>query len=190
MKNQINLGRSLAIAGAFTLLALSVPLVAMLFTNEIKWDFMDFVVMGGLLFSVGAAYVLLTQSSSGTFRMAMLVALAAIFLMTWGNLAVGLIGSGPNVANLMYLFVVVVFLIGTIRSRFRAGAMERVMYATGFATCLLTLIVLLLGIQDRPGTSLKEILGVNGLLVLLFLVSALMFRLAARQGRAKPLSHG
>ncbi len=48
------------------------------------------------------------------YRFAVGVALAAAFLLVWMNLAVGLIGSEDNPANLMYFGVLAVGFIGAI----------------------------------------------------------------------------
>lgn len=163
-----------------TVLLLMVPLVAMQFTNEVNWSISDFIIMGILLFSTGLAYVLLTQYSPGLInRAAFGSAIGSTFLLIWVNLAVGLIGGGPNPANLMYIGVVAVVLISTFVGRFTTKGMERSMFVTSFSVVLVGIIQLLTGMQHYPGASVVEIIGVNSFFVLLFAVSGLLFRYVA-----------
>ena len=73
---------------------LSVPLVAMFFTNEVKWGSFDFIVMGTLLFGTGLALELVLRKVKETnYRIAFCVAILLICLLTWAEMAVGLFGS-------------------------------------------------------------------------------------------------
>ena len=63
----------LAIATALLLL---VPLVAMQFTQEVNWTFLDFLFMGTLLFGTGMVYLLLlSRSDNAAYRLGAGVAL-------------------------------------------------------------------------------------------------------------------
>lgn len=111
---QRSLFQSVLWVALLTALILCIPLVAMQFTDEVKWSIVDFIIMGILIFSTGFAYVLLTRSSSTIIhRAAVALAIGSTFLLIWVNLAVGLIGSGPNAANLMYIGIVAIIIIGT-----------------------------------------------------------------------------
>ncbi len=52
-----------------------------------------------------------------TYRFAVGIALLGAFLVVWVNLAVGIIGEPDNLANLMYVGVLVVGLVGAIVAR-------------------------------------------------------------------------
>ena len=96
MKKQISLSQSIFWVALITALILSIPLVAMQFTNEVDWSLPDFIIMGALIFGTGFSYVLLTRSSSNImYRAAVALAIGSTFLLIWVNLAVGLIGSRP-----------------------------------------------------------------------------------------------
>ena len=72
---------------------LFIPLVAMLFTNEVNWNIGDFAVMGAMLFGTGHL-VTWSWQKLGTSRLRW-IALGAIvltFLLVWAELAVGLFG--------------------------------------------------------------------------------------------------
>ena len=98
-----------------TALLLLVPLVAMQFSQEVKWSLSDFVFMGTLLFGTGLAYLLLmSRSSNAVYRLGAGVALAAGLLVVWVNAAVGFIGSGPNPANVLCAIVPAVAVAGAL----------------------------------------------------------------------------
>jgi hypothetical protein len=180
MKTQNTFSKSLGFVALVTALILSVPLIAMQFTTEVDWSIGDFIVMGLLIFGTGFAYVLVTRLISNlVFRIAIAFALCTTFFMIWANLAVGLIGSGPHAGNLMYLGVIAVGIIGTIFSRFTAVGLERTMYAMAFALVLVAVIALMANMQNYPGSSVTEIVGVNGFFATLFAVAGLLFRYVA-----------
>ncbi|MDQ5828638.1 MAG: hypothetical protein M3324_01925, partial [Actinomycetota bacterium] len=94
--------------------------------------------------------------------------------------AVGVIGTEDDLANLMYVGVLAVGIIGAIIARFRPPGMARALFATALAQALVAVIALIFGL----GSSLSppvEILGLNGFFVALFLGSAWLFRNAARE---------
>jgi len=183
MKALLKFPQSIFGVALITALILMVPLVAMQFTNEVNWSFSDFIIMGILLFSTGLSYVLITCfSSSPINRAAFASAIGSTFLLIWVNLAVGLIGGGPNPANLMYIGVVMVVLIGTYLSRFTFKGMERTMFTAASSVVLVGIIQLLLGMQHYPGASVGEIIGVNSFFAMLYSVSGLLFRYVTVKG--------
>ena len=54
-------------------------------------------------------------------------------MLVWINLAVGIIGSEDNPANLMYGGVLAVGVAGAVAARFRPGGMARALAATALA---------------------------------------------------------
>ncbi|PZQ59115.1 MAG: hypothetical protein DI570_16710 [Phenylobacterium zucineum] len=65
------------------------PAIAMQFTSEVSWGPGDFLVFGGLLTAVCLAFeavVRLTQRRA--FRIAGVLAILAVFLLAWAELAV------------------------------------------------------------------------------------------------------
>jgi len=172
-----------------TAILLLIPLVAMQFSAEMNWTWFDFVVAGALLFGSGLAYELIARKGGNTaYRAAVGVAVAAALLLVWINLAVGIIGSENNPANLMYFGVIFVGVIGAGIARFRARGMALAMYATAFAQALVPVIALLIGkpqasaLREPPG--LAGVLTLNAFFVMLFVVSGLLFRHSAQDGSA------
>lgn len=169
-------------AAVITLLILSIPLIAMQFTQEVDWGVGDFIVMGILIFSMAVAYVLLARYAPNFIhRAAIGSAAGTTFLMIWANLAVGLIGAGSHAGNLMYIGVVAVVIIGTYFSRFTAKGMELTMFCAALSILLIAVIALLANMQSYPGSSIAEIISVNAFFALLYCISGLLFRYLALQ---------
>ena len=122
------------------------------------------------------------MTGNSAYRAAVGLALAAALILVWMNLAVGLIGSEDNSANLMYGGVLAVGIIGAIIARFRPHGMARTLFATALAQALVPVIALIVG---KPQLTSVEIflgvLGVNAFFFMLFVGSALLFRRAARK---------
>jgi len=171
-------------AWAAAALLLLLPLFAMQVTDQIVWDVADFAFFGALLVGAGVTYELAARKTGNTaYRAAVGVALAAAFILVWMYLAVGVIGTERDDANLMYGGVLAVGIIGAIIARFQPDGMARALFATALAQALVAVIALLAGLGS-PWSGPGEILILNGFFVALFVGSASLFRKAAR-GRAE-----
>ena len=158
-----------ALATAFVLL---IPLL-----TAPAWNLADFVFAGALIFGTGLTYVLVARKAGNiAYRAAVGVALAAAFLLVWVNAAVGITDSD---ADLMFLWVPAVGIIGAIIARFQPRGMARAMFATALAQALVAVIALIAGIVPAYNSAF-EVLGITGFYVALFVGSALLFRHAAR----------
>jgi len=75
-------------------LLLLLPLIAMQFTDEVKWTLFDFVVAGVLLLGTGllCEFVMRKVHNTGS-RIAICVALLALLAVIWIELAVGIFGT-------------------------------------------------------------------------------------------------
>ena len=174
-----------AVVAAFILL---LPLLAMQFTDEVVWSLLDFVAAWVLLFSAGLTYKLVARKMSNiTYRAAVGVAVATALLLVWTNLAVGLIGSEDNPANLMYIGVLAVGIFGAIISRLQPHGMAKTLFTMAFAHVFVVIIALIAGLHLSPDSSVSEILGVNGFFAVLWVASALLFRNAAREHAVRSL---
>jgi hypothetical protein len=176
----------IALATAFILL---LPLLAMQFTDEVVWTLVDFVVAGALLVGTGLMYQLAArQAGNIAHRAAVGVAVLAALLLAWVSLAVGIIGVEGEPADLMYIGVVAVLIIGAIIARFQPHGMARAMVATALAQALVAVIALIMGKHNSPVTSVFELLGVNAMFIALFLGSAWLFWYSAREEPPAPQS--
>ena len=166
-------------------LVLMLPLVAMFLSDSVVWDLADFIIAGCLLAGAGLLFKIVTgkviqfdesASVDTSYRFAGGFAVFAVLALVWINLAVGIIGSENNTANLMYLGVIAVGFIGAFIARLRSHRMVYVMLAMAFAQTLTVIIALVGGMHHYPGASIAEIVNLNGFFVMLFLLSAQLFR--------------
>ena len=73
---------------------LSIPLIAMQFTDEVSWTILDFVVMGILLLSIGFICELtIRKVSKIKHRIAIYITILVVCLLIWAELAVGIFGT-------------------------------------------------------------------------------------------------
>lgn len=177
--------KDLVTAGLAAASLLLIPLVAMQFTDQVAWGVGDFLFAGILLAGASIAFRLMTRKSGNwVYRAAVGLFVAATLFLIWANLAVGLIGSEDNAANLMYAGVLAVGLTGAAIARFRAHQMALTLFAMAAGQTLIAIIAIIAGQHRIPGSSVAEIVNVNGFFAVLFIVSALLFRHAA-EGKAQ-----
>lgn len=111
-----------------------VPLGAKLFVPGMLWTPFDFIVWGVmLLVAAGLCEVGLRLSGHLAYRAGMVVAVGTSFLITWSNLAVGIIGDEDNPLNQMFFGVIAIAIIGAFLVRFRPKGMAMVMAVTAAA---------------------------------------------------------
>jgi len=73
---------------------LLLPLLAMQFSHEVNWSPFDFLVAGVLLLGACLAFELLARRvTTRTHRVIAGIAIAAILLLVWAELAVGVFGT-------------------------------------------------------------------------------------------------
>lgn len=81
--------------GLATLVLLSVPFFLMQVTSEVAWDFVDFVVMGMLVFGVAFLFVAVARVIPKKYRLLAGIVLLIGFLLVWAHLAVGIVNTWP-----------------------------------------------------------------------------------------------
>ena len=152
-----------------------------------NWDIFDFAVFGAMLLGVGVVYALAKRRASNTtYRFAIGVALAAAFLLVWVNGAVGIIGNENNDANMMFFGVLLVGVVGAIIARLRPKGMARAMYATAFAQVMVAVIALTTNLGTAGASWPWDVLVLTGFFTALWIVSARLFRKAARHPLLDP----
>lgn len=174
---------SMAIWGTAAYLLL-LPAVAMRFTSEVNWTASDFIAIGAMLAIACGSYEFATRLSSNTsYRAGCGAAIAGAFLLVWINLSVGMIGAAGDPANVMYLGVLAVGLVGAILVRFRPRGMVRTMLAMTGVQMLVAVVAIVAG-WGLPYSPPVEVLGVTMVFSGPWLVSAALFWNAARERAA------
>lgn len=169
-------------ASAIAALILLLPMVAIQFTDQVRWDAADFAIVVALLVTAGVTYELAVRKrGNSAYRSAVGVALAAAFILVWVNGAVGVIGDEHNDANLMYGGVLAVGIIGAFIARFQPHGMARALFATALAQALVAAFALIAGMGSTGPIWTQDILILTGFFAALWLLSAWLFRRAARE---------
>lgn len=180
-KKQIFVFQAAIIPAIAASILLLVPLIASQVTDEVNWSIFDFITAWILLFSAGFTYKLITGKINNiVYRAAAAITVATALFLVWSNLAVGLIGSENNPANLMYLGVLATLLIGSIIVHFKPNGMVLALGATIFAQILVTVIAIIAGLGAPENTPL-QLVFINGFFIALWVGSALLFWFAARR---------
>lgn len=110
------------------------PLMAMQFTEDVRWSVFDFAVFGVMLAIAASLFDLATRRGGDLARQAAFaLTIGTGFLMTWANLAVGLVGSEDNPVNLMFWTPLVVAFLGGVMVRFRPRRFSLVLVITAAA---------------------------------------------------------
>lgn len=162
-------------------LLLLTPLVAMQFTEEVDWTASDFVIMGILMAVPLAAFELAVRASSSiAFRAAVAVAMATAFLLVWINLAVGVIGSENNPANLMFFGVLAIGVVGAFVADFRAEGLSRTLLAMAAAQGLAGTVAVAARWGSEGANWPQAIVVLTIGFALLWLGAAWLFHKAAR----------
>lgn len=145
-----------------------------------NWDLLDFLVAGGLVATaVGVGALAFRRSSNTAYRGAAGVALAAGFLLVWVNGAVGIIGDEANDANMLYLGVIAVGIVGALLARLRPHGMSRALVGTAVAQMLVPVVAIFAGLGgDGPGWP-WDVVVLTGFFSALWLLSAWLFRNSA-----------
>lgn len=176
-------GRRTLWMGACALLL--APLVAMQVTREVIWTANDFLVFGTMLLAALGFYELAARKArSAVYRWAAGLTVGTAFFLVWANLAVGLIGSEDNPANLMFAGVLAVAFVGALAARLRARGMAYALFMTALAQMSVGIVAIAgaLGVDGRgwPG----DVIGLTGLFTCLWFAAALLFRRAAHHEMA------
>jgi hypothetical protein len=110
-----------------------VPLAAKLLA-DLPWTTEDFVAWGiMLLVAAGVCEAGLRLSGQLAYRAGVIVAVGTSFLITWSNLAVGIIGDEDNPLNQIFFGVIAIALVGAFLVRFKPKGMALAMAVTAVA---------------------------------------------------------
>ena len=156
---------------------LLIPLWGNTYIDGWNWHWYTFVLAAAFVFSATLTYQLVVKGvSNKAYRFAVGLAVMAAIALTWGNRVL----ADENPANLTYVGVVVIGVIGAAISRLRARGMARTLFVTAVAQMLMPIIALVFWKTHLDPGKAVPVIGVNGLFAVLFVASALLFRRAAR----------
>ena len=161
-------------------LLLSLPFFAMqMQAPGVDWSAGDFVVMGVMLVLVcGAIELAVRKTGNRSYRFGAASAIAGAFLIIWANLAVGIVGSEHNDANLLFFGALLIGLASAIVARFRARGMAFAMLIT-FGAVAVAFGIAALGATDEANVShLREAIATS-VISSPFLLASFLFRRAA-----------
>ena len=160
---------------------LAVPLIAMQFTGEVDWTGGDFLFAAVLLgLACGTIELAARVSGDWAYRGGVILAVAASFLLVWVNGAVGIFGNEGNPANLMFLGVIAIAILGAVFAAFRASGMMRAMLAAAVAQALVSVIGFVAGWTSPGQAGVYEAALNFALFTPFWLASAMLFRRASR----------
>lgn len=163
-----------------TAVVLAIPALAMAFnlaipdpgsgSDGVNWGPMDFALIGVLVLGAGLLFEY-ASSRSGTVihKAAVGIAVAAGLGLIWVNLAVGFMDV--ETANLMYVLVLIVALMGAAIGRFEPREASMAMFATAAAHAVVAVIGLA---ADLGPTLLADAFWIAG-----WVASGLLFRQAS-----------
>lgn len=158
---------------------LLVPLLMMQISTEWNWGFGSFVFAGAML---GGTLLLFEWagkiSKNVQYRIGVIVALAACFLLVWVNLAVGIVGDEDNPVNLSFFCVVLAAAVGSFAARFQPQGMARAMLGIAAMQGLLGVAIGTAPSTARDPAGVMGVAAVTGFFVALWLTSAALFRKA------------
>lgn len=158
---------------------LLLPIIAMQFTPEVNWTASDFIVWGIMLGTVGGLFELAVRLSPlPSYRIGFGLALLGAFLVTWANLAVGIVGSESNPANRLFFVALLIGIVGAGVARLKAAGMAYAMFATAAALGI-ALVIAQMGPRDELSVPASREVPGMGIFALVFVASALLFRKAA-----------
>jgi hypothetical protein len=172
--------RSLLRVALATGLVLLVPAVATLVLAGMTWTPFDFAVAAVLLCGAGLALELARTMRDLAYRAAVALAVVAALVLTWANLAVGVVGEPGAGVNALFAAVLGLGLTGAAMARLRPRGMARALLATALAQAVAAPAALVGGGALAGTEPVARILAANAVLVALFAASGLLFRRAAR----------
>lgn len=113
------------------------------------------------------------------YRLGVGLTITTIGLLIWLSLGVGINGPDGDPFDRIYIGVLGIGIIGAAIARFKPIGMSRTLFAMALAQAMVAVIALIAGKHLSGVSPVPEILGVNGIFVVLFLGSAWLFRLAS-----------
>ncbi len=159
------------------------PAIAMQFTDDVAWTAGDFLFAAVLLIGTGLLAEWVVRHSSDTaYRMGAGVALMATLLLAWSNAAVGFVGAGANTANILYVALLGMVVVGSFVAGFRAPGMAKAMIAAAVGQGLVLCVAFAMDLVQPEETRILVLLTL--FFIALWSAAAALFTKAARRAKA------
>jgi hypothetical protein len=159
------------------------PIAIQLFTGNFGWSPGDFVFVAIILLTSCLLFDLAARKAPNLAYLAGAgTALAAGFGLFVVNGAVGLVGSEDEAHNLLFGFVILVAVIGTLAARGRPAGMARAMLAAALAHIIVSAALLIDAAGVSDGDFRMEVVGLSAFAVM-WLASAWLFRSSFASGK-------
>lgn len=180
----LNVGRRGIIRAALvTAGVLLIPLWGSVFVEGWNWDWKGFLVVGAFVFTAALTYQTVARTiSNRAYRIAVGLAVMTTFVLIWTNFVLAI---DVNTANFLFLGVVPVGVVGAAIARLQARGMALALCGMTIAQLLVPVVALVFW---KTGVALGAVpvIGLNGVYTVLFAMSALLFRRAARTHEMQP----
>ena len=169
-----------------TLVTVGVLLIPLwgVFYGGWNWPWLAFVRWGAIVFSFALTYQLVVKGMRNkAYRFAVGLAVTTAFVLTWMNFVRM---ADVNPAHAMYFGVPVVGLVGAAIARLRARGMALALVGMTIAQMLVPFIVLVFRKTNLAPGAAVPVTAADGVFIVLFAISALLFQRAARTQEMPP----
>lgn len=144
---------------------------------SVSWDFFDFAQFTMLFLGVFACLIwAVRKAQNRCYRVGIALTLISIFLLIWGNGAVGIIGAENNDANMMFAVLPGIALVGTFLVRGQAFGMQRVLSVMAGVQLLIAIAALIMGFGNSGPGWLWDLIAMSAFFTALWLSVGLLFR--------------
>jgi hypothetical protein len=176
--SRANLYRIIGWGGAAALLL--VPLI-----TRAPWTAFDYVVAGGLMAAIGIVIEFAVRTSGSLFyRAGAALAALSVVMLFLVNGAVGFLGDEGNPANLVFVVVMAIAVLGCVIAQFRSAGMAWVMFATAAAQVIVGVVALAAGWASPGNAGLYEVTMGTAMFTTMWVVAGALFRRAASERAA------
>lgn len=116
-----------------------------------------------------------SSMKSLSYKLALAGTVIGSLLLIWMSLGIGIIGADGEPLNVVYAAVILVGIIGAIRSRLGAAGMAKTLYAMATVQAIIAVIAIVMK-WGMPYSPPLELAMLNGFYVVVFTVCAQLFR--------------
>lgn len=170
----LNIGRRAALVTAGVM---STPLSASAFVEDWDWGVSAFMVFAAFVFFAALAYQAVASTiANRAYRFGLGLAVTTTAVLVWTNFVLAV---DSNIVDFLFLGVVPVGVVGTALARLKPHGMALTLCGMTIAQLLVPVVALVFW-STGVALGAVPIIGLNGVYTILFAMSALLFRHAAR----------